>query len=71
MLCMDTGIAQASPKGGVECGKETNTHFFFSEPWLTPSPHYLPNRVCFFHSYVFGVFFRRLLVREIILNLIT
>ena len=44
-------------KGVVEHGKETNTHFFFSESCLTPSPLYLLNRVCFFHRYVFGDFF--------------
>ena len=34
-------------KGVSECGKETNTRFFFQSPGLTPLPPYLPNRVCF------------------------
>ena len=45
-----------SCKGVVECGKETNTHFFFfqSSALLSPPPHtYLPNIVCFSHTHVF------------------
>jgi hypothetical protein len=40
-------------KGVVECGKETNTCFFFGALPDPPSS-YLPNMVCFFHIYVFS-----------------
>ena len=40
-------------KAVAECGKETNTRFFFSEVCLTPpATPYLPNTVCFSHTYV-------------------
>jgi len=41
-------------KGVAERGKETNTHFFFFSSSPDPLPPYLPNKVCFFHIYVFG-----------------
>ena len=49
IICLCNSIelsdSESTPtgKGGAECGKETNTHFFFSETWLTPPPITLPS----------------------------
>ena len=40
-------LADFTSKGVAECGKETNTHFFFLWIYHLADPSYLPNIVCF------------------------
>ena len=49
------GLRHICVKGVAECGKETNTRFFFwSFAWHPPPSPYLPNIVCFLHICVFS-----------------